>query len=521
MIQISIISILFAGGVLAWLSEQFRPDGSRWVSLASIVACLLLLMNFNGNVSAALSGTSVAAQAQWWELVSAEWIPRFGVNLILGLDGLSYLLILLTLLLGIAGVLASWKEIHDRVGFFHFNYLWTLAGIVGVFTALDLFLFFFFWEVMLIPMLFLIAIWGHGNRIYAAIKFFIFTQASSLLMLFAIVALVYFNYQNTGVVTFDYRQLLDHGLAPTTAFWLMLGFFIAFAVKLPAVPLHTWLPDAHTQAPTAGSIILAAILLKTGAYGLIRFMLPIFPEASAAFAPVAMAIGAISILYGAKLAFAQSDMKRLVAYSSVSHMGFVLLGIFALNTLAIQGAIMQMIAHGLSTAGLFALVGMIQERIHTREMDRMGGLWIKAPRMAAIALFFAVASLGLPGLGNFIAEFTVLLGAFPTNRLATVLAAIGLIGAAVYALIMMQKVFFGKTRDQQADEPQAFADVTPRESVPLLAMALLLVALGLLPKLVFNLSAPSAETIAQAAQSVLPSSRLADTGATPALRQWP
>ena len=319
------------------------------------------------------------------------------------------MLILLTLGLGVMSVIASWSEITERVGFFHFNLMLTLAGVIGVFLALDLFLFFFFWELMLVPMYFLIAVWGHERRIYAAIKFFLFTQGSGLLMFAAIVALALINYRQTGTLTFDYFALAKTQLGSTTQMWLMLGFFIAFAVKLPVVPFHTWLADAHTEAPTAGSVILAGLLLKTGAYGLLRFAVPLFPAASATFAPVAMTLGVIGILYGAMLAFAQDDMKRLVAYTSISHLGFVLLGIYAGNALALQGAIVQMLAHGLSTGALFILVGALQERLHTRDMRQLGGLWSTAPRIGAIGLFFAIASLGLPGLGNFVGEFLVLL----------------------------------------------------------------------------------------------------------------
>ncbi len=255
----------------------------------------------------------------------------------------------------VVSVACSWTEIRKRDGFFYFNLLWTLAGAVGVFLALDLFLFFFFWELMLVPMYFLIAIWGHENRLYASIKFFIFAQGSGLFMLVAILALVFVHYRSTGVLTFDYFDLLNTAMSPSTELWIMLGFFIAFAVKTPIVPFHTWLPDAHTEAPTAGSVILAGVLLKTGAYGLLRFVVPLFPEAAAHFAPVAMALGATGVLYGAFLAFAQTDFKRLVAYTSVSHLGFAVLGIFAWNPWSLGGAVMQMIAHGISTGALFVI----------------------------------------------------------------------------------------------------------------------------------------------------------------------
>src|SRR3546814_445289 len=332
--------------------------------------------------------------------------------------------------LGTLGVLCSWKEITERPGFFHFNLLWVLAGITGVFLTIDLFFFYFCWEVMLIPMYFLIGIWVHANRIYAAYKFFIFTQASGLLMLLAILGLYFIQGNNTGNYSFDYFDLLGTEIPADAARWLMPGFLIAFIVKLPAFPFHNWLPDAHGEAPTAGSLVLAGLLLKTGAYGLLRFVVPLFPEQAQAFAPWGMLLGVVGLLYGGKLAFAQTDLKRLIAYNSVSHMGFVMLGVFAFTTMAYQGVLMQMITHGISTGALFLLAGMLYERLHTRDLRQMGGFWKSNPTMGGIMLVFVMASLGLPGLGNFIAEFLTLNGSWPANRLMTILAAGGQIGRA-------------------------------------------------------------------------------------------
>lgn len=483
MMLIWLIGICFTGGLLAWLIERLGSQWSRWTALAALMVDLVLAVALwlrYGTFSVFPDGSGWITEVRW------VWIPRFGITFHLALDGLSLLLVVLTLFLGILAVVISWTEIQERVGLFHLNVMWVLAGILGVFLAVDLFLFYFFWEMMLIPMYFLIGIWGHENRIYAAIKFFIFTQASGLLMLIAILGLSVIHYQQTGILTFGYTDLLGTPLEPATAMWLMLGFFVAFAVKLPAVPLHTWLPDAHTEAPTAGSVILAGLLLKTGAYGLLRFAVPLFPEAARAFAPIGMALGVLSILYGAVLAFAQTDLKRLVAYTSVSHLGFVLLGVYAWNELALQGAVMQMITHGISTGALFMLVGALQERIHTRDMRRLGGLWSAIPRMGGVGLFFAMASLGLPGLGNFVAEFLVLVGVYRVSIPMTVLATLGLVAATIYSLRIVQRTFHG-------DNPEGWApaDLSTREMAAFGVMIVTLVWLGLYPQPVLNTSEPA------------------------------
>lgn len=483
MILIWLILIPVIGGLLAWISGRWNALYSRWVSLIAmaldfVLALILWAQHFDQS--------GFLEKGSWLVQIQGEWIPQLGISFLLAVDGISLLLILLAAFLGVISVLASWTEIQERVPFFHFNLLWVLAGIIGVFLALDLFLFYFFWEMMLIPMYFLIGIWGHENRHYAAIKFFIFTQLSGLLMLIAILGLYFIHHQSTGEFTFNYFKLLGTPIGETAASWLMLGFFVAFAVKLPAFPFHTWLADAHTEAPTAGSVILAGLLLKTGAYGLFRFVLPLFPEAALNFAPIAMTLGVVGILYGAVLAFGQNDLKRLVAYTSISHLGFVLLGIFARNELAIQGAVMQMISHGLSTGGLFILVGTIQQHIHTRNMDRMGGLWENVPRMGAVAMFLAMASLGLPGLGNFIGEFLVLVGSFRVSVPLTVLASVGLVAATIYSLWLIQRTFHGEKR-----EVWRLPDLSPRLMFSMSAIIILLLWLGLYPKTVLETAKPA------------------------------
>jgi NADH-quinone oxidoreductase subunit M len=478
-----LIALPLLGGILAWRAESWHPRAPGSVALAALGLDAALTL-------ALAPSADLPAKHGWLETLRWAWIPRFGISFELGLDGLSWLMIALTVLLGFMAIGCSWTEIRTRSGLFHLNLLWTLAGTIGVFLALDLFLFFLFWEVMLIPMFLLISLWGHERRAYAAMKFFIFTQVGGLLMLIAILALVFLHRAESGSFTFDYLRLLKANLEPEATRWIMLGFFLAFVVKLPCVPFHTWLPDAHTQAPTGGSVILAGVLLKTGAYGLLRFVVPLFPEASREFAPVAMGLGAVSILYAAKLAFAQTDLKRLIAYTSVSHMGFVLLGVFAGNVWARQGAVMTMLAHGISAAALFMLAGALQERLHTRDMARMGGFWGRAPRLGAIMLFFSVAALGMPGLGNFIGEFLALLGAYRASVPLTALAAAGLILAPVYALRVVQQTLHGSPV-----EP-APRDFGARET---LLMAILMAAtvwLGLYPQAMLDIAGSSARETA-------------------------
>ena len=478
MILLCLILIPLAAGVLAWAVARWSVPACRWIALIAMVADLALTLSL-------WIANSHAGFSTWFAQAAWDWIPQFGIRFHLAVDGLSLLLLMLTFFLGALSVLASWREITEAAGFFHLNLLWILAGLTGVFLAVNLFLFYFAWELMLVPMYFLIAIWGHENRVYAAVKFFIFTQLSGLLMLIAILALFFVHHGATGVYTFEYQDLLGTPMSATAAMWMMLGFFIAFAVKLPVIVLHTWLPDAHTEAPTAGSVILAGLLLKTGAYGMLRFVQPLFPHAARAFAPVATALGVAGILYGAILAFGQTDLKRLVAYTSVSHLGFVLLGIFVWNGLALQGALMTMICHGISTGALFILVGALQDRIHTRDVDRMGGIWSTAPRLSGAALFFALASLGLPGLGDFVGEFLVLLGTYRQSIVLAVLATIGVLFATFYALKLVQRAFQGPNTANWH-----IPDLVPREGLVMALMIAALLWLGLYPRPVLDTFQP-------------------------------
>jgi NADH-quinone oxidoreductase subunit M len=492
MILAWLIIIPLIGGLAAWIAGRESSLRTRWISLASLVADAILLLTLWSSSSAPFA----LGRGTWLIELNKPWIPQLGIGIHLALDGVSLLLAALTIFLGIISVLCSWTEIRERVGFFHFNLLWILAGILGVFMALDLFLFYFFWELMLVPMYFLINIWGHENRVYASLKFFLFTQAGGLFMLLSILGLYFIHGSNTGIYTFDYTLLLGTSLSPTAARWLMLGFLIAFVVKLPAVPFHPWLPDAHTEAPTAGSVILAGLLLKTGAYGLLRFVLPLFPDAAASIAPTVMVIAVVGIIYGAVLAFGQTDLKRLVAYTSVSHMGFVLLGIFVGNLTALSGAVIQMLAHGVSTGALFIIVGMIQQRIHTRELDRMGGFWAVVPRLSGVGLVFALASLGLPGFGNFVGEFLVLLGSYRVSVVITALAAMGLVLAAIYSLWFVQRVFHGTTQ-----EGLQMPDLSMRETGMMAVLIIVILWIGLHPQLFLNMSEPVLDGIGQGVSS--------------------
>lgn len=477
----------FLGGLLCWQCERFGTQVPRWVALTIIGLTLgfsLLLWQQGGYTLVMPQGLP-----QWQEEYVLPWIPRFGISIHLALDGLSLLMVVLSNLLGVLAILCSWLEIQRYQGFFYLNLLWILGSVIGVFLAIDMFLFFFFWEMMLVPMYFLIALWGHKasdgkTRIIAATKFFIYTQVSGLVMLLAIFGLVLAHYTATDVWTFNYGDLLRTPMSKNLEYLLMLGFFLAFAVKMPVVPLHCWLPDAHSQAPTAGSVDLAGILLKTAAYGLLRFSLPLFPQASHQFAPIAMWLGVFGIYYGAWMAFSQTDIKRLIAYSSIAHMGFILIAIYSGSQLAYQGVIVQMIAHGLSSAGMFIICGQLYERLRTRDMRLMGGLWGRLNFIPALSLFLTIATLGMPGTGNFVGEITILFGCFSVVPVISVIATFGLVFASVYSLIMIQMAYYGS-----AKSTKPLQGMTLRERLIVILLVLLLMLLGFFPQIIIDTSA--------------------------------
>lgn len=426
-----------------------------------------------------------------------SWIPTYGIEYLLGIDGISLFLVLLTTLLGPIVILASWT-IFKKVKEYLIFMLLLETGMIGTFLALDLFLFYVFWEVMLIPMYFLIGVWGGPRRVYAATKFILYTMSGSLLMLVAIIYLATRNSQVTQLLTFDLLKIYNLQLPYEEQIWLFLAFALAFAIKVPLFPFHTWLPDAHVEAPTAGSVILAGVLLKMGTYGFLRFAIPLFPDATLAAAPFIIALAVVGIIYGALVAMMQADIKRLVAYSSVSHLGFVMLGLFVLNLQGVQGAIYQMLSHGLSTGALFLIVGMIYDRRHTRMIDDFGGLWKQLPIFSAFFLVVILSSIGLPGLNGFIGEFLILLGAFKTVPFWTAGAATGVVLSAIYMLWMFRRVVLGPLNNP---ENQKLKDIGVREIILLVPIIILIVFMGIYPRPFLSRMKPSVELIIQRVES--------------------
>jgi len=480
--------------------EFFRDHILSIITYTPVVgATLLLLPPFKRNDDAVrwmanlfgFAGFLVSVPLWFWFDRSAEgfqfverysWIPSIGVQYLFGVDGISTLLILLTTLLGFIAILSSWTAITDRVRQYYVFLLLLQAGMLGVFCALDMFLFYVFWEVMLVPMYFLIGIWGSARRLYAAIKFFLYTLVGSVVMLLGILALYFQSRRIPGLETtgtFDVTRWYAMSIPPDLQFWVFLAFFLGFAIKVPMFPFHTWLPDAHVEAPTAGSVILAGVLLKMGTYGFVRFSLPLLPDATLHAVPWVVTLSIISIVYAALVTLVQKDMKKLIAYSSVSHLGFVMLGMFALNPLGLEGSVLQMINHGLSTGGLFLVVGILYERRHTKAIVEFGGLAHVMPVYATLTLILFLASMGLPLLNGFIGEFMILQAAFSANPVWAYWAVSGVVLGAAYLLWLYQRVFWGKITHE---ENRHLKDVSPRELATLVPLVAFCLWIGVYPK---------------------------------------
>jgi NADH-quinone oxidoreductase subunit M len=477
-----IILLPVLGGLLVLVTPRQRQDVLRVLGLLFSVGTAALTIYLAVKFRTHDGGFQFVTH-HWW-------IRDFGIAWKLGVDGISLWLVVLT---GVLFPIAIFGPVVKRDLKSYMGWMLLLeAGCLGTFLALDLFLFFVFFEIVLVPMYFLIGGWGYDNRVYAALKFFIYTLAGSALMLVGMLALVFLHQRTTGQLTFDVVELAKNpGVAESTARWLFLAFTLAFAVKVPLFPFHTWLPDAHTEAPTAGSVILAGVLLKMGTYGILRFGLYLFPKAAVDLAPLLLTLAVIGIIYGALVATVQKDLKRLVAYSSVAHLGFIVLGTFAFTTQGLSGGVLQMINHGLSTGALFLLVGMIYDRRHTRLISELRGLQKPAPVLAAVFTVVMLSSIGVPGLNGFVGEFLILIGTFVTHRWWAVVATSGVILAAVYLLWAYQRVFHGEPDEANASIP----DMTWRERATMLPLVALIVFLGVYPKPILDRINPSVETL--------------------------
>ncbi|MEW5981953.1 MAG: NADH-quinone oxidoreductase subunit M [Acidobacteriota bacterium] len=482
-----IIALPFAGALLLLpvgnrdnRRERFFHVAALAVSLVELALTLVLWTRFD------------ATRGDFQMVERIEWIPAFGIQYALGVDGISLFLVVLTGFLTPLALLSSWGSVHRKVKEFCFFMLALESAMIGVFLATDLFLFYLFWDAMLIPMYFLIGVWGYDRRIYAAVKFILYTMAGSVLMLVAILSVAYLHSTATGSYSFSYEALLALNIPRALQVWCFLAFAVAFAIKVPLFPFHTWLPDAHVEAPTAGSVILAGILLKMGTYGLVRFAFPLFPDAAAYFAPYLAVLAVIGIVYGALVAMVQPDLKKLVAYSSVSHLGFVVLGIAAMNVQGLQGAVYQMLNHGVSTGALFMLVGMLSDRRHTRLITEFGGLKSVMPRFVAVFMIITLSSIGLPGLNGFVGEFLVLFGAFRWDWRFAAVAASGVILSAVYMLWMFQRVNYGSVTNPKNE---GLKDLSAREWWALAPTVAMAVFMGVAPWIFLQPMKPAIDRI--------------------------
>jgi NADH-quinone oxidoreductase subunit M len=480
----TLIALPIAGALLLF----FVPSDGHEDRAARNIALVVSLLVFAESLLLWSRFTPGAGEFQFVE--RHAWIPAFGISYAVGVDGISLFLVVLTAFLTPLSLLASWESVHRKTKAFCVAMLLLESAMIGVFVSIDLFLFYVFWDAMLVPMYFLIGVWGYDRRIYAAVKFILYTMAGSVLMLLAILGLALLHRSTTGAYSFDLLALYALEVPPHLQFWFFLAFALAFAIKVPLFPFHTWLPDAHVEAPTAGSVILAGVLLKMGTYGLVRFAFPLFPLAAQFFAPMLAVLAVIGIIYGALVAMVQPDMKKLVAYSSVSHLGFVVLGIAAMNTQGVQGAVYQMLNHGVSTGGLFLIVGMLSDRRHTRAIAEYGGLKRVMPRLVAVFLVVTLSSIGLPGLNGFVGEFLILLGAFRADPRMAVFATTGVILSATYMLWMFQRVNYGPVDNEKN---RSLPDLRPREWAVIAPIVATAVLMGVLPNLFLRPIGPAVE----------------------------
>lgn len=441
-----LIIIPFFSGFFSFFAFKFKKNLPRWIALISIFLMFFITvyMWFQGEFYIFKQDH----YPNWSYELILPWIPRFGIEFHIAIDGFSFLMLISTLILGVIAVLSSWNEIRTHQGLFYLNFLLVLSGVIGVFIAVDLFLFFFFWEMMVLPMYFLIALWGYQsqenkNCIFAANKFFIYTQVSGIIILSSILGLVFSYYTSTNILTFNYNTLLLQTLNLNVEHIIMLGFFLACAIKMPIVPFHGWLPDVHVQSPTCGAVEIIGILLKTAPYALLRYNLVLFPRSTETFIPIIMFLGLLSLFYGAFTAFSQTNIKRLIAYSSISHMGLILIGIYSGNEIAMQGSLIQILSNGISTSALCILSGQLYKRLHTQDMRQMGGLWKYIYWLPGCTLFFSLSNLGMPGTGNFTGEFLILFGLFQSSPFLSILSSTTIIFSSVYSLHMIHRIFYG------------------------------------------------------------------------------
>lgn len=477
---LSILVFLPLAGGLFLLPFWKREDLAKVI--ATSIAVLELIIACWAYAQAPVAITGGSALTGFFLSEDMEWISRFGIRYTLGMDGISLLLAMLTAFTILIAMLVAWRGVSRKGTLHYLLILGVETGIMGVFLSLDLFLFYLFWEIMLIPMFFLIGIWGNGRPIYSTVKFFLYTMVGSLLMLLAIIGLYLIHGAESGIYTFSLAGLLHTTLSPAAGFWLFAAFLLAFAIKVPLFPFHTWLPDAYSDSSITGTLLMAALMAKTGAYGLIRFAFPLFPAAASQLTPFIMALAVIGIIYGSWIAYAQQDMKRLIAYSSFGHMGFIVLGIAAWTPIALSGAVLQMVNHGITTGALFAMIGMLGDRTDSRDSADFGGMWGKVPVFAFFFLLFSMASAGLPGLNNFTGEILILVGSFRVAQLPVILAYLGIILPLVYTIRLVQDLLFGKEKTTRNLE-----DLSLREGAILAAMAVFVVYLGIHPAPVLDL----------------------------------